>query len=204
MYCLMRWWCFTSICVGLLSSCALFRSRVNDETRVLRTVPSDPVWDLELWELPASQSNSLPPLEQIQVSGRYYALHDRIIWSMIYYYVDSIRIAANRGSTREELDAWYANERPRLTDSLNALYPGKYRRFEGELNFTNDTVWRWLGDCESYVTCQRTMTLAQLLKPKHWYLFVFDSEGPTHAIGREHYAERRAWFYLDPQGDVKH
>jgi len=201
----MRSWWFISLSITLLSSCTLFQSRVNDETRVLRTVPSDPVWDLELWELPASYvGDTLPALELFQDSGRYYSFQDRIIWSMIYYHLDSIRIAVNRASTRKESDAWYANERPRLSDSLYALYPGKYRRFEGELHFTNDTTWQWLSDQDSFETCRRSMTLTQLLKPGHWYLFIFDSEGPTHTIGRGHYAERRAWFYLDPQGGVKH
>lgn len=201
----LRSWWFAYMSVTLLSSCALFQSRVNDETRVLHTAPSDPVWELDLYELRGDrETDTLPPLEVFQDSGRYYSFQDQIISSMIYHYVDSIRIAANRGSTRKELDAWYAIERPRLADSLYALYPGKYHRFEGELHFTNDTTWRWLSDLDSFETCRRSMTLAQLLKPGHWYLFVFDSEGPTHSIGRGHYAKRRAWFYLDPQGVVKH
>ncbi len=205
MYSPMRSWCLASVCVVLFSGCTLFQSRVNDEARVLSTVSSDPVWDLELYELPArSTYDSMPTLELFQDSGRYYSFKDRIIWSMIEYHLDSLRIAVNSRTSWQNLDEWYRTERPRLSDSLYALYPGKYRRFEGELQFTNDTTWRWLGDLDSFETCRRSMTLAQLLKPGHWYLFVFDSEGPTHSIGRGHYAERRAWFYLDPQGEVKH
>ena len=189
----------------LFSGCALFQSRVNDQTRTLRTRSTDPVWDLELWELPAASAQDLaPPLEDFQDSGRYYSFQDQIISAMINYHVDSIRIAANRSSSRKELDEWYATVRPHLFDSLNAKYPWKYHRFEGELHFTNDTTWRWLGDQDSFETCQRSMTLVQLLKPGHWYLFVFDSEGPTQTIGRGHYAERHVSFYLDPQRQVLH
>lgn len=202
--------------VTLLSSCALFQSRVNDETRALRTVPSDPVWDLDLYELRADGgTDTLPPQEVFQDSGRYYSFHDRILWAMIDYYVDSVRIATTSMSSTKDVDEWYRTVRPRLYDSLYTkhLYTkhpytkhpgGAYHRFEGELHFTNDTTWRWLGDQDSFETCRRSMTLAQLLKPGHWYLFIFDSEGPTHSIGRGHYTERRAWFYLDPQGEVKH
>lgn len=187
----------------LVSGCALFQSRVNDETRTLRTRSTDPVWDLELWELPAASAQDLaPPLEDFQDSGRYYSFQDRIILGMIHQYVDSMRIAAHKSSTREEMVVWYASMLPHLYDSLYAKYPVKHHRFEGELHFTNDTTWSWLGDQDSFETCQRSMTLVQLLKPGHWYLFVLDSEGPTHTIGRGHYTERRVSFYLDAQRQV--
>jgi len=122
---------------------------------------------------------------------------------MIYYYVDSLRTSTYRTSTHQQMDQWYETVRPRLSDSLYAKYSGAYHRFEGELYFIGDTVWNWLGDMDSFETCERTMTLAQLLKPDHWYLFVFDSEGPTHSLGRKHYAERRVSFFLDSSRQVR-
>lgn len=189
--------------LGALSSCSVFRSQVNDEARVLRTVPSDPIWDLELYELPLSAAtDTLPPLEVFQESGHYYTLKDRMIWSMNYWYLDSLRIAKSRRASRSDVEKWYQVERPRISDSLHANCPGYYRRFEGELHFTKDTVWQWLGDMDNFETCSRSVTVAQLLKADHWYLFMFDSEGPTHSLGRRHYIQRRVSFLLDSSGNV--
>lgn len=192
------------IWVSLLSSCSIFQSRVNDETRTLRTVPHDAIWDLELYELHLSTAtDTLPPLEVFQDYGHYYTLKDRLIWSMNYWYLDSLRIAKSRRASRSEVEQWYQVERPRISDSLHAKCPGEYRRFEGTLHFTGDTVWHWLGDMDNFETCDRSMTLAQLLKADHWYLFVFDSEGPTHSLGRRHYIQRRVSFLLDSSGNVQ-
>jgi hypothetical protein len=193
------------IAISMLSSCSIFQSRVNDDTRVLRTVPHDAIWDLDLYELHLSNAtDTLPPLEFFQDSGRYYMLKDRMIWSMTYWYLDSLRIVTSRRTSRSDIEKWYQVERPRISDSLHAKCPGSYRRFEGELHFTNDTVWQWLGDMASFETCNSSATVAQLLKADHWYLFVFDTEGPTHTVGRSHYIERRVSFYVDFQGEVQH
>ena len=191
--------------IGLLSSCSIFQSRVNDETRVLRTAPLDPIWDLELYERPLSKAtDTLPQLDLFQDSGRYYSFRDRMIWYMIAHHLDSMRMATNRMTSRQEVDEWYRTVRPRIADTLYAKYPGEYRRFEGELHFTGDTVWHWLGDMDNFETCGRTMTLAQLFKPDHWYLFVFDNGGPTHSLGRRHYVQRRVSFLIDSNGNVQH
>lgn len=189
----------------LLTGCAMFQSRVDDRTRVLRTVPSDPVWDLELYEIACSDSgDSIPDADIFRENGRYYSFKDRVIWSMIEYYLDSSRIAFIHLHPEKDVDEWYTKVRPWLSDSLNAMYPGAYRRFEGALHFTNDTMHQWLGDMDSFETCDRSMTLAQLLKPGHWYLFLFDRDGPTHTIPRSRDLQRRVSFYLDNAGNVVH
>jgi hypothetical protein len=48
-----------------------------------------------------------------------------------------------------------------------------------------------------------TFTLAEILKPEHEYLFVFDTEGPTHSLGRGHFLERRVSFYVDSNGVIR-
>ena len=199
-------WLTVPICAVLISGCTLFQSRVNDETRVLRTRACDPVWDLDLYELPSHGSTDrLPDEETFKDSGHYYSFKDRVIWSMIDYYVDSVRIADNQMSSTAQVDEWYRTVRPRISDSLNTQHPGgAYHRFEGELNFTGDTVWNWLGDMDSFETSGRSMTLAQLLKPGHWYLFIFDRDGPTHTVPKHHDIQRRVSFYLDSAGQVQH
>ncbi len=190
--------------ICMVSGCAVFQSRVNDETRVLRTVPSDPVWDLDLYELHTNGlDDPTPSIELFQDSGRYYSFKERVIWGMIEYHLDSLRIATIRMNPGRDIDEWYQTVRPRISDSLDAKCPGGYHRFEGDLHFTGDTSWKWLGDMDSFETCDRSMTLSQLLKPDYWYLFVFDSEGPTHSLGRGHYLERRVSFYLDANGQVQ-
>ncbi len=189
----------TGFVICILSGCTVFQSRVNDETRVLRTVPFDPIWDLDLYELHAiGIKDSTPPVDLFLDSGRYYSFKDRVVWSMVEYHLDSLRIRSI-----PKVDAWYRTERPRISDSLHTKYIGEYHRFEGELHFTGDTAWKWLGDMDTFETCERSMTLSQLLKPDHWYLFVFDSEGPTHSLGRGHYLERRVSFFLDANRQVQ-
>lgn len=190
----------------MLNGCAMFQSRVDDETHVLQTASADPVWDLDLYELPSHGStDSLPDEETFKDSGHYYSFKDRVIWSMIYYYVDSVRIADNQMSSTAEVGEWYRTMWPRISDSLNVKHPGGgYHRFEGELWLTGDTALKWLGDMDSFETCGRSMTLAQLLKPDHWYLFLFDRDGPTHTVPKRHDIQRRVSFYLDSAGQVQH
>ena len=190
-----------AICVTIfiLAGCTAFQSRVSNKTRTLKSNSFNPVWDWTLYELPIkSGQDTLASYEQFTDSGHYYAFRDRMIDGMIYLYLDSLRIAAIPNT-----EASYRNERPRLSDSLYAKYPGgSYHPFQGSLSLTEDTIWKWLGDDATLETSDRTRTLAQLLKPKHWYLFVFDSEGPTHSIGRGHYFERRVSFSVDSAGQI--
>jgi hypothetical protein len=189
----------------LLAGCSIFQSRVDDRARLLRTAPAEPVWDLDLYEIACSDpGDSVPDADIFRESGRYYSFKDRVIWSMIEYHLDSLRIATNTRTSWKHLDEWYRVDRPRISDSLYAKYAGAYHRFQGELHFTSDTTWQWLGDTDSFSTCTRSMTLEQLLKLNHWYLFLFDRDGPTHTIPRSHDIQRRVSFYLDSAGQVQH
>ena len=184
----------------LLGGCVMFRSRMDDRTYVLRTAPLDPVWDLELYELSGlSYGDTVPDADVFREAGRYYSFAERMRCGMIEYHLDSLRIAAIPHSEK-----WYRDDRPRLSDSLYAKYQGAYHRFEGSLFVTGDTVWHWLSDQAELETSDQTRTLAQLLKPEHWYLFIYDTEGSTHSLGRRHYVERRVGFYLDSTGQVLH
>lgn len=136
----------TGFVICILSGCTVFQSRVNDETRVLRTVPFDPIWDLDLYELHAiGIKDSTPPVDLFLDSGRYYSFKDRVVWSMVEYHLDSLRIRSI-----PKVDAWYRTERPaRFRFAPHEVHRGipSVRR---KLHFTGDTAWKWLGDMDTF------------------------------------------------------
>jgi len=183
-----------------MEGCAVFRTQVDDQARVLRTSRFDRVWDLDLYEFDlVGPVDSLEHHRELdKEAGRYYSFADRVRWAMIEHHLDSLRIRAI-----PNVDDWYKYERPRLSDPLYSKYPCSYHRFEGEIFLTGDTIWQWLGNSATLETSDSTFTLAQILKLEHEYLFVFDSDGPTHSLGRGHYVERRVSFYIDSSGKVR-
>ena len=184
--------------LAALTGCAAFQSRVDDRTRTLTTNSFDPVWNTELFELPANERDSAPSYEQFTDSGRYYCTRDWVIYEQCERYWNQERITSELKPAE-----WYANEFPRLLDSLHGKYPWKLKPFQGRLFLTGDTIWPWLASNIELEACAHTRTLAQLLTPGHWYLFVFDRDGRNWSDGGRYTVEQRVLFRIDGAGQVR-
>ncbi|MBK8498373.1 MAG: hypothetical protein IPL52_06035 [Flavobacteriales bacterium] len=172
---------------------------MDDRTRMLTTNSFDPVWNTELYELPVNvEQDGAPSYEQFSDSGQLYCLKDWVVYEQVDWYLSTERHAAQL-----EPKEWYGTVRPRLVDSLFALYPWDLKPFNGHLHLTGDTVWQWLENETELEGSANTRTLAQLLKPGHWYLFVFDVDGRHWSDGGRYNVERRVLFRIDDLGEVQ-
>lgn len=178
--------------------CTIFRTHVNDVSKVLHARAIEDVWDLELYELPAGHSSdSTPGFEDFTDSGKQYIPKERQIYLLKHHHLDSVRIHRQR-----IVPNWFETERPALSDSLDQLYPGTIRRFIGEFHLTNDTVVQWLSTEATLGTSDQTKTVVEILKPDHWYMYAYDTEG-SRSRGWKSMIERRVTFRLDSTGTIR-